>query len=156
MLGRKRARVFSKVAALSEKSRDAPPPSSLLPPSWRGAIRISRRILTSPMVQISVVVCVFLLVVLCLITSALCRQASVLRKVFPCTLQSLSPLALRRFFQPQCALSSSSPSVSSANVSHTLAASGISRLVLRRLRRPFFVGQSPSFTAAGARTMQKG
>ena len=57
MLGRKRARVFSKVATLSEKSRDATPPSSLLPPSWRRAIRVSRRTLTShsqgPMVQIS-------------------------------------------------------------------------------------------------------
>ena len=56
MLGRKRARVFSKVATLSEKSRDAPPPSSLLPPSWRGGFRISCRIPTShsqgPKVQI--------------------------------------------------------------------------------------------------------
>ena len=112
MLGRKRARVFSRVATLSEKSRDAPPPSSLLPPSWRGAIRLFRRILTShsqgPMVQVpswSVPVSVFLLVVLCLITSALCRRPPVLRKFFPRAFQSLSSLAPTSLFPAsKCAL----------------------------------------------------
>ena len=164
MLGRKRARVFSRVATLSEKSRDAPPPSSLLPPSWRGAIRLFRRILTShsqgPMVQVpswSVPVSVFLLVVLCLITSALCRRPPVLRKFFPRAFQSLSSLA------PHVAFSSLEVrsrllhllSVFSANVPHTLAASGISRLMLRRPSSSIFVGHSASFTAARARTMKK-
>ena len=144
MPGRNVILVFCRVATLSEKSRDTPPPSALLPPSWRGAIRIFRRILTShsqgPMVQIpswSVPVSVFLFVVLCLITSALCRRSPVLRKVFPRTFQSLPPLALRRFIPPRSALRNFTADVAQASSS-------------------IFVGHSASITAARARTMKKG
>ena len=164
MPGRNVILVFCRVATQSEKSRDAPPPSALLPPSWRGAIRIFRRILTShsqgPMVQIpswSVPVSVFLFVVLCLITSALCRRSPVLSKVFPRTFQSLSPLALRRFIPPRSALSSSSPSfcLQRKCISHFGRLRNFTADVAQA-SSSIFVGHSASFTAAGARTMKKG
>ena len=60
----KGARVFSRVAHSVREVGVMPPRSSLLPPSWRGAIRLFRRILTShsqgPMVQVRHGLCLFL------------------------------------------------------------------------------------------------